>query len=406
MGKKNKNKQIISKNTNTNNNVKIENEEDLLVSNSFQNMENPIEIKDENQEIEVKEEEEEVEEIKNEEDNEDEEEEEEEEKEESKETGLKIKEKIEFDEKNSTEDGWLTDIKFEDLNLNKKLYKGIKKAGFSKMTEIQAKSIPSLLAGKDLLAQAKTGSGKTLAFLIPCLELLYRAKFKPRNGTGIIVITPTRELALQIYSVCQEVMEFMSQSKTLVIGGTNKHYEENILQKGANIIIATPGRLLDHLLVKNKNKKKNTDFIYSNLIGLVIDEADRILEIGFEEELRAIVKLLPKTTRQTMLFSATQTTKISDIAKLSLNKEPFYVGIKDDKVSATVSKLEQGYVIVPAEKKFQLLYTFLKKNINKKIVVFFSSCASVKYHQQILNYFNIPVLELHGKLKQSKRTGS
>src|SRR5689334_7832024 len=102
-----------------------------------------------------------------------------------------------------------------------------------------------------------------------------------------------------------------------------------------------------------------------------------------------------------MLFSATQTTKISDIAKLSLNNNPFYVGIKEEKVSATVLNLEQGYLIVPAENKFQLLYTFLKKHNKCKIIVFFSSCASVKYHKEILNYLNIAVLELHGKLKQS-----
>src|SRR5690606_23139575 len=117
------------------------------------------------------------------------------------------------------------------------------------MSEIQAKSLPHLLAGRDLLGQAKTGSGKTLAFLIPCIELLYKAKFKPRNGTGIIILAPTRELCIQIYSVATELMKYMSQTHCIVMGGANKHFEAVRLQKGANLVVATPGRLLDHLMV-------------------------------------------------------------------------------------------------------------------------------------------------------------
>ncbi|KAL0484484.1 ATP-dependent RNA helicase [Acrasis kona] len=307
-----------------------------------------------------------------------------------------------------TKDGWLTDIPYSKLKVNERLQKAIEESGFKTMTEIQAKSIPPLLAGKDLLAQAKTGSGKTLAFLIPCIELLYRAQFKPRNGTGVLIISPTRELAIQIYSVARELMKHHTQTHSIVIGGANKHFEENKLAKGANLVVATPGRLLDHLM-NTKN------FNYKNLISLVIDEADRILEVGFEEEMRAIVKLLPKDKRQTMLFSATQTTKVADIARVSLNRSPVYVGVDApsavknaaaSEANATVSQLEQGFVVIDADKRFLLLFSFLKRNLKKKVIVFFSSCSSVKYHSELLTYINVPVLDLHGKLKQNKRTNT
>jgi len=306
-----------------------------------------------------------------------------------------------------TKDGWLTNIPYQKLKVNELLMKAINEMKFDKMTEIQAKSVPALLAGKDLLAQAKTGSGKTLAFLIPAIELLYTAQFKARNGTGVVIISPTRELAIQIYAVAKELMKYMSQTHTIVIGGNNKHFEEQKLQKGCNLVVATPGRLLDHLM----NTK---GFIYKNLLSLVIDEADRILEVGFEEEMKAIVRLLPKN-RQTMLFSATQTTKVADIARVSLNRDPVYVGVtshlekKDGDASnntATNLQLEQGYVVVPAQNKFVLLFSFLKRNLKKKVIVFFSSCSSVKYHTQLLNYINIPVMSLHGKMKQTARTNT
>eukprot|EP00735_Rhodelphis_limneticus_P004571 TRINITY_DN1616_c0_g1::TRINITY_DN1616_c0_g1_i1::g.17859::m.17859 TRINITY_DN1616_c0_g1::TRINITY_DN1616_c0_g1_i1::g.17859 ORF type:complete len:350 (-),score=125.99,sp/Q54S03/DDX18_DICDI/67.82/2e-164,Helicase_C/PF00271.26/4.9e-22,DUF4217/PF13959.1/2.2e-21,DEAD/PF00270.24/2.7e-08 TRINITY_DN1616_c0_g1_i1:539-1588(-) len=137
---------------------------------------------------------------------------------------------------------------------------------------------------------------------------------------------------------------------------------------------------------------------------LIIDEADRILEIGFEEEMRQIIKLLPKK-RQTALFSATQTTKVEDLARLSLS-QPVYVGVDDRRDKATVEGLEQGYVVCSSESRFLLLFTFLKKNLKKKVIVFFSSCNSVKFHSELLNYIDIPCLDLHGKQKQNKRTAT
>ncbi|KAG1810133.1 P-loop containing nucleoside triphosphate hydrolase protein [Suillus plorans] len=288
---------------------------------------------------------------------------------------------------------------FSSLELSEPTNKALADMGFTTMTPVQAKAIPPLLAGKDVLGAARTGSGKTLAFLIPAVELLHRMKFKPRNGTGIIIVSPTRELALQIFGVAKDLMAHHSQTFGIVIGGANRRAEAEKLEKGVNLIVATPGRLLDHL----ENTK---GFVFRNLKALVIDEADRILEIGFEEEMKKIIKILPNDDRQSMLFSATQTTKVQDLARISLRPGPLHVDVDKEEATSTVSTLSQGYVVCPSDRRFLLLFTFLKKNLKKKVIVFFSSCNSVKYHGELLNYIDVPVLDLHGKQKQQKRTNT
>ncbi|KAM0264273.1 hypothetical protein ACHAQJ_000762 [Trichoderma viride] len=290
--------------------------------------------------------------------------------------------------------------KFEDLKLSEKTMKAIQEMGFTNMTSIQRSAIPPLLAGKDVLGAAKTGSGKTLAFLIPAIEILSSLRFKPRNGTGVIVVSPTRELALQIFGVARELMKHHSQTYGIVIGGANRRAEVEKLTKGVNLLIATPGRLLDHLL--------NTPFVFKNLKSLIIDEADRILEVGFEDEMRQIVKVLSNEDRQTMLFSATQTTKVEDLARISLRPGPLYINVDEEKQHSTVDGLEQGYVLCEGDERFLLLFSFLRKMQakKKKVIVFFSSCNSVKYYAELLNYIDCPVLDLHGKQKQQKRTNT
>ena len=308
---------------------------------------------------------------------------------------------------------------FTDLDLNPKTMEAIKGMGFEKMTEIQRRGIPPLMAGRDVLGAAKTGSGKTLAFLIPAVEMLSAVRFKPRNGTGVIIISPTRELAFQIFGVARELMAHHSQTYGILIGGANRRAEAEKLSKGVNLIVATPGRLLDHL--------QNTQgFVFKNLKTVVIDEADRILEQGFEDEMKAIIKLLPNAAeRQTMLFSATQTTKVEDLARISLRAGPLYINVDHTATASTVQQLEQGYVICKPEHRFLLLFTFLSRMQGtsnprstttdpsnptppkgKKIIVFLSSCASVDYHAHLLNYIDLPCLSLHGKQKQAKRTST
>ncbi len=294
--------------------------------------------------------------------------------------------------------GFFSEKTFASMPLTDVTQASLRNMGYEKMTKIQSKSIPALLAGKDLIGAAQTGSGKTLAFLVPIVELLRKAKFHTRNGTGSIILSPTRELAMQIYGVCKELLgDTSTLTYGLIMGGANRKTEAERLRKGVNIVIATPGRLLDHL-------QNSPGFVTRNLLVFCMDEADRILEIGFEDDLRAIVKMLPKE-RQTMLFSATQTKQVEDLARLSINpKTAIYVEVESNNKEATAENLEQGYVTCPSDKRFLLLFTFLKKNKNKKIMVFLSSCNSVKFHAELLNYIDIPVLDIHGRQKQVKRT--
>lgn len=290
----------------------------------------------------------------------------------------------------------LSTDEFAQLPINEKTQQAIREMGFVKMTQVQAMCIPVLLEGKDVLGAAKTGSGKTLAFLIPAIEMLLKLNFKARNGTGVVVITPTRELALQIYGVVRELCKSHSLTHGIIMGGTNRRAEKERLVKGVNLLVCTPGRLLDHL-------QHTPGFQYKSLVTLIIDEADRILEIGFEEEIRDIIKLLP-AERQTAMFSATQTKNVKDIARIASRGTPVFLGVHEESETSTAEGLEQGYVCCPSEKRFLLLYTFLKKNKNKKIIVFFSTCNAVKFYGELLNFVDVPVLDLHGKQKQKKRT--
>ncbi|KAL5711147.1 RNA helicase [Ranunculus cassubicifolius] len=294
--------------------------------------------------------------------------------------------------------GIMSTESFVQLKTSEKTMTAINDLGFQYMTQIQARSIPPLLEGKDVLGAARTGSGKTLAFLVPAIELMYHINFTPRNGTGVIVICPTRELAIQTHAVAKDLLKYHTQTHGLVIGGAARRGEAERLVKGVNLLVATPGRLLDHL----QNTK---GFIYKNLKCLVIDEADRILEANFEEEMKQIMKLLPKE-RQTALFSATQTKKVEDLARLSFQTTPVYIDVDDGRSKVTVEGLQQGYCVVPSAKRFLLLYSFLKRNLSKKVMVFFCSCNSVKYYSELLNYIQVDCFDIHGKQKQQKRTST
>ncbi|KAK8388559.1 hypothetical protein O3P69_020503 [Scylla paramamosain] len=289
---------------------------------------------------------------------------------------------------------------FESLRgqVSEETMKAIEGMGFTEMTEIQAKAIPKLLEGRDLRGTAKTGAGKTLAFVIPAVELLHKLKFKPRNGTGVIVISPTRELSMQTFGVLREVMQEHTQTYGLIMGGADRRSEAAKLAKGVNALVATPGRLLDHL-------QNSPNFLFKNLVCLVIDEADRIFDVGFEEEMKQILRILPKR-RQSMLFSATKDNKTNELARLALKTEPMEVDVDSDKISATVEGLEQAFLVCPADKRFLVLYTFIKKNRKKKVMVFFNSCMTVKFYHELLNYIDLPVMCIHGKQKQVKRTST
>ncbi|KAK8961720.1 DEAD-box ATP-dependent RNA helicase 27 [Platanthera guangdongensis] len=294
--------------------------------------------------------------------------------------------------------GIVTDKLFSSLQISKPTHTAISEIGFQNMTQIQARSIPHLLMGRNVMGVARTGSGKTLAFLIPVVELLHHIKFKPRNGAGAIIICPTRELAIQTHGVAKDLLKHHSQTLGMVTGGVSRRKEAERLAKGVNILVATPGRLLNHLL--------HTEwFNYRNLKFLIIDEVDRIVDPNFENEMKQILDLLPQE-RQTALFTATHTKEVEDFVKLSFNEPPVYIGVDDGRSKVTSEGLNQGYYLVPSSERFLVLYTILKNKtvLSKKVMVFFSSRNSVKYHAELLKCMCIDCCEIYGKQEQKKRS--
>ncbi|KAG6909727.1 hypothetical protein DXG01_015715 [Tephrocybe rancida] len=284
---------------------------------------------------------------------------------------------------------------FSDLPISDNTKKGLKKAFFLNMTDIQAKSLPVSLKGKDVLGAARTGSGKTLAFLVPVLEILYRRKWGPADGLGALIISPTRELAVQIFEVLRSIGGQHSFSAGLVIGGKNLKDESERLSR-MNILVATPGRLLQHM-------DQTVGFAADNLQILVLDEADRILDMGFSKTLSALLSHLPKS-RQTLLFSATQTESVSDLARLSLNN-PVSVGLEETAHATTSKNLEQHYALCELDKKLDLLWSFIKTHLQSKVLVFMSSCKQVRFAFETFCKMHpgISLLQLHGKQKQTAR---
>lgn len=285
--------------------------------------------------------------------------------------------------------------RFDELPISGKTIDGLVKNHFIEPTEIQRKAIPKSLMGLDTLAFAQTGSGKTLSFLIPLLEKLYREKWTKRDGLGALVITPTRELAIQIFEVLCKIGVNHHFSAGLVIGGKNLKQESSSICS-MNILVATPGRLLQHL-------DQSPDFDYSNLQILVLDEADRILDLGFSKTVNAIMEFLPKS-RQTLLFSATSSENVSSLAKSTL-RSPITVSTYSDNISKPPSSLKEFYIQVNPEQKTEKLFSFLKTHVKSKAIVFLSSCKQVRFFYEVFCKLQpgIVLLSLHGKQKQHQR---
>lgn len=289
---------------------------------------------------------------------------------------------------------------FRTLPLSENTLRGLEgssKKSFSTMTAIQSACIPHALAGRDILGAARTGSGKTLAFVVPLLEKLFREKFAPTDGCGALVLTPTRELAVQIFDVLRQVGAYHALTAGLLVGGKKEFNLEQRHVGRSNILVATPGRLLQHL-------EQTPDLDVSQLQVLVLDEADRILDMGFRAQITRILDYLPKE-RQTMLFSATQTRKVSDLATLSL-KQPEYLGVHDKEQSSTPESLKQSLVVVPLEHKLNAIYSFVKSHLKCKSIIFLASCSQVRHTWELFCALQpgIPIMALHGKLVQERRT--
>lgn len=234
-----------------------------------------------------------------------------------------------------------------------------------------------------------------MAFLIPVLECLYRHQWTAMDGLGALIISPTRELAYQTFQVLCKVGKNHEFSAGLIIGGKDLQTETAKIHR-TNIVICTPGRLLQHM-------DMTATFHASDLHMLVLDEADRILDMGFADTINAIVENLPKT-RQTLLFSATQTKSVKDLARLSL-KDPEYVWVHEKAKFSTPATLEQNYVVCELHQKVNMLYSFIRTHLQKKVIVFFACCKEVQYLFRVFCRLRpgMPVLALHGKQQQMKR---
>ncbi|KAL8382095.1 hypothetical protein RB595_006064 [Gaeumannomyces hyphopodioides] len=284
---------------------------------------------------------------------------------------------------------------FADLPLSEPTARGLRDSHFETLTDIQASAIPLALKGSDILGAAKTGSGKTLAFIVPLLEKLYRERWTELDSVGALVLSPTRELAVQTFEVLRKVGRHHYFSAGLVIGGKSLREEAERLGR-MNILICTPGRMLQHL-------DQTAGFDVDSLQMLVLDEADRIMDLGFQSAVDALVEHLPRD-RQTLLFSATQSRKVSDLARLSL-KEPEYVAVHEAAAAATPATLQQHYIVTPLPDKLDTLWGFIKANLKSKMIVFLSSGKQVRFVYESFRHMQpgMPLLHLHGRQKQLAR---
>ncbi|CAM5101130.1 unnamed protein product [Natator depressus] len=284
----------------------------------------------------------------------------------------------------------------------------LRELGFPHMTPVQSATIPLFMNNKDVAAEAVTGSGKTLAFVIPILEILLRREEKLKKmQVGAIVITPTRELAVQIDEVLSHFTKHFPQfGQILLIGGRNPIEDiEKFKEHGGNIIIATPGRLED--LFRRKADGLDLASCVKSLDVLVLDEADRLLDMGFEASLNTILDFLPKQ-RRTGLFSATQTQEVENLVRAGL-RNPVRISVKEKGVAAsstqkTPTRLENYYMICKADEKFNQLVHFLRRHKQEKHLVFFSTCACVEYYGKALESLvkNVKIMCIHGKMKHKR----
>jgi len=286
---------------------------------------------------------------------------------------------------------------FSELPISGATLEGLTASNFVSMTKVQRAAIPHALAGRDILGAAKTGSGKTLAFIVPLLEKLFRERWGHGDGLGALVISPTRELALQIFEVLRGAGQKHLLSAGLIIGGKDFGEEQSRILR-MNILVATPGRLLQHL-------EQTPAFSVDSLQMLVLDEADRILDLGFKQQLDSILNYLPPSGQlQTLLFSATQTKRIKDLARLSLS-EPEYVAVHEKAEFVTPPALAQRYIVVEQHQKLNTLWAFLKTHTKHKVLVFFATCKQAKFVDGVFRQLRpgIPLMTLHGGIKQMKR---
>ena len=283
---------------------------------------------------------------------------------------------------------------FQSFSLSRPLLKGVAAVNFAQPTPIQKRTIPIALLGKDVVGSAVTGSGKTAAFLLPILErLVHRPRKIPT--TRVAILLPTRELAVQCYNVATQLAQFTDITFVQLVGGFSLREQEGLLKRRPDVVIATPGRFIDHM-------RNSASFAVENLEILVLDEADRMLEDGFADELDEILKTIPRG-RQTMLFSATMTESVDKLVRVGMNKP---VRVSVDASRGTVKELVQEFVrLRPGreEKRMASLALLCTEVYKERAIIFFRQKKEVHRARIIFGLLGLKAGELHGGMSQEQR---
>ena len=283
-------------------------------------------------------------------------------------------------------------MKFEELKIIEPILKALKDENYKEASKIQEEAIPPILLGKDLLGCAQTGTGKTAAFAIPTLQLLHNAsKTAKKKKIQALILTPTRELAIQIYDNFESYGKNLNLKSAVIFGGVSQKPQEEVLRKGVDILIATPGRLNDLV------NQKIIDL--SEIEIFILDEADRMLDMGFINDVKKIIRYIPKK-RQTLFFSATMPTEIKKLVS-TLLVDPVVVEVTP--VSSTVDKIEQSLYYVDKTNKKKLLISLLKTDEIKSALVFTRTKSDANRLVKYLEDAQIGAKAIHGNKSQNAR---
>jgi ATP-dependent RNA helicase RhlE len=280
---------------------------------------------------------------------------------------------------------------FKELNISEPILKALIDKEYKQPTPIQEKAIPVALQNRDMIGIAQTGTGKTAAFAIPIIQLLSQTATSKQHKIQALILTPTRELAIQIDECFTDYASFTDLRHTVIFGGVKQGAQVQQLKQGTDILIATPGRLLDLI---------NQGFIHLNGIKhFVLDEADRMLDMGFIHDIKRILPMLPKV-RQTMLFSATMPTAIAQLSRTILHN-PSRVEVAP--AASVVDTIRQGLYYVEKPEKSRLLVNILKENEDKSVLVFSRTKHGADKIARIMNKSGINCDAIHGNKSQNAR---
>ena len=282
---------------------------------------------------------------------------------------------------------------FSDLHLSAPLLKAVSEEGYTHPTPVQEKAIPAILQGRDILAGAQTGTGKTAGFTLPILELLSKQpRIKGKNPIRVLILTPTRELAAQVGESVKTYGKYLPFKSTVIFGGVGINPQIQALRNGVDILIATPGRLLDHVSQGTLDLKHIDIF--------VLDEADRMLDMGFIKDIRRVISILP-AKRQNLLFSATYSDDIKKLCE-SILRNPAIVEVARRNTSSEL--VNQRVIIVDCKRKTALLGELIKKHRWEQILVFTRTKHHANKVSDYLNKIGISASAIHGNKSQGART--